>query len=81
MTTQLHNPPYAGPPPNSPPMQAQRRSYDLKAQMMDAENGSDRSYREQSVLSGMSIEDMEAAETLNSLHKGTCVLFNLASLG
>lgn len=42
----------------------------MKAHIMDLDNSLDRSYREQSVISGMSMEDMEAAETLNSLHKG-----------
>ena len=32
----------------------------------------DRSQRGTSVLSGMSAEDMEAAETLNSLHASEC---------
>lgn len=38
--------------------------------MMDVE---ERSQRAASVLSGMSAEDMEAAETLKSLHQGSII--------
>jgi transcriptional repressor OPI1 len=40
----------------------------------------DRSQRAASVLSGMSAEDMEAAETLNSLHASKCPKASLSSL-
>jgi hypothetical protein len=64
------NPPYAVPPPFSPPLSAYRSSVDshkpasIDIDMMRAD---DRSTRAGSVLSGMSMEDMEAAETLNNL--------------
>jgi len=35
-------------------------------------NEQDRPQRDASVISGMSLEDMEAAETLNSLHASMC---------
>ena len=72
MSTQQYNPGMASPPNvHSPPLHSQQRPFDpVKSHVMEVENIKDRSQREQSVLSGMSIEDMEAAETLNSLHKG-----------
>lgn len=49
--------------PNGPLKTSERGSFD-----MEMTNGdSDRTRRGTSVLSGMSFEDMEAAETLNSL--------------
>lgn len=59
---------YGAPPafpetPNGPRISSERGSFDI-----DITNGDDdRARRGTSVLSGMSIEDMEAAETLNSL--------------
>ena len=71
MEAQHPNLAYALPPPFSPPLVAQPRPYELsKASIMEIENINDRTQRAVSVLSGMSMEDMEAAETLNSLHKG-----------
>jgi len=73
MATQSPNPPYAIPPPFSPPLSAIRTSSDMgkpspiDIDMMRSER--DRSTRAASVLSGMSAEDMEAAETLNSLQQ------------
>lgn len=73
MATQSPNPPYAVPPPFSPPLSANRTSSDMAKpasidiDMMRSER--DRSTRAASVLSGMSAEDMEAAETLNSLQQ------------
>ncbi|KIV92657.1 hypothetical protein PV10_03930 [Exophiala mesophila] len=71
MDSQSPNPPYGAPPPFSPPLSAHRSSTDT------AKHGSidvdvfmadhERSTRAASVLSGLSAEDMEAAETLNSL--------------
>ena len=61
---------YTLPPPFSPPLSAHRSSADshkpasIDIDMMRSE---DRSTRAASVLSGMSMEDMEAAETLNNL--------------
>jgi hypothetical protein len=68
MESQYPQQQYGAPPafpevPNGPPKTSERGSFD-----MDMTNGeSDRTRRGTSVLSGMSIEDMEAAETLNSL--------------
>lgn len=61
---QQYGPPPAFPEiPSGAPKTSERGSFD-----MDMINGeSDRTRRGTSVLSGMSIEDMEAAETLNSL--------------
>ena len=61
---------YAAPPPFSPPSDviAPRRSMDTDT----IKSEYDRSQRAASVLSGMSAEDMEAAETLNSLFTSTC---------
>ena len=71
MDYQTPNPPYADPPPFSPPLSSHRRSSDLpkpvSLDMDPAKSEQDRSTRAASVLSGMSMEDMEAAETLNSL--------------
>jgi hypothetical protein len=73
MATQSPNPPYALPPPFSPPLSANRTSLEMAKpasidiDMMRSEH--DRSTRAASVLSGMSAEDMEAAETLNSLQQ------------
>lgn len=39
---------------------------------MEVENTNDRSQRAASVLSGLSADDLEAAETLKSLQRGTC---------
>ena len=46
----------------------QSPAIDVDTVMLD----NDRSQRAASVLSGMSAEDMEAAETLNSLHASKC---------
>lgn len=73
MAAQSPNPSYALPPPFSPPLSANRTSLDMAKpasfdiDMMRSEH--DRSTRAASVLSGMSAEDMEAAETLNSLQQ------------
>ncbi|KIW29017.1 uncharacterized protein PV07_04865 [Cladophialophora immunda] len=70
MDSQSPNPPYAVPPPFSPPLSAHRSSADShKPASIDVDmmRSDDRSTRAGSVLSGMSIEDMEAAETLNNL--------------
>jgi hypothetical protein len=69
---QSPNPPYAVPPPFSPPPSAHRSSADSQQRAsvdidMMAKSSDDRSTRAGSVLSGMSIEDMEAAETLKGL--------------
>ena len=73
MEQQAPNPPYAVPPPFSPLLASHRSPMDLvKANAMDLDStrGADeRSTRAASVLSGMSMEDMEAAETLNSLQQ------------
>ncbi|EHY54915.1 transcriptional regulator opi1 [Exophiala dermatitidis] len=72
MDSQSPNPPYAVPPPFSPPLSAQRSSIDAHKPSsfdMDMMRSDDRSTRAASVLSGMSAEDMEAAETLNSLQQ------------
>ncbi|KIW99364.1 uncharacterized protein Z518_11352 [Rhinocladiella mackenziei CBS 650.93] len=72
MGSQSPNPPYAVPPPFSPPLSAQRSSTDTnKPSSIDVDmiRSDERSTRAASVLSGMSMEDMEAAETLNSLHQ------------
>ena len=50
--------------PLKPPDTLQMTMMDIDASMSDQ----DRTQRAASVLSGMSAEDMEAAETLNSLH-------------
>ncbi|ETN46398.1 uncharacterized protein HMPREF1541_00582 [Cyphellophora europaea CBS 101466] len=74
------NPPYAAPPPFSPPA-SHRSSADLpKANVMDLDSTlseHERSTRAASVLSGMSVEDMEAAETLNSLQQS---IFNTTAI-
>lgn len=44
----------------------------IKSDAMEVENTSDRSQRAASVLSGLSADDLEAAETLKSLQRGTC---------
>ncbi|EXJ60967.1 hypothetical protein A1O7_05120 [Cladophialophora yegresii CBS 114405] len=70
MDSQSPNPPYAVPPPFSPPLSAHRSSADSQKPAsidIDMMRSDDRSTRAGSVLSGMSIEDMEAAETLNNL--------------
>ncbi|OAL37878.1 hypothetical protein AYO20_02711 [Fonsecaea nubica] len=70
MDSQSPNPPYAVPPPFSPPLSAHRSSADSHKPAsidIDMMRSDDRSTRAGSVLSGMSIEDMEAAETLNNL--------------
>ncbi|OAP57740.1 hypothetical protein AYL99_08478 [Fonsecaea erecta] len=70
MDSQSPNPPYAVPPPFSPPLSAHRFSADSHKPAsidMDMMRSDDRSTRAGSVISGMSIEDMEAAETLNNL--------------
>ncbi|KIX99317.1 uncharacterized protein Z520_04893 [Fonsecaea multimorphosa CBS 102226] len=70
MDSQSPNPPYAIPPPFSPPLSAHRSSADSHKRAsidIDMMRSDDRSTRAGSVLSGMSIEDMEAAETLNNL--------------
>jgi hypothetical protein len=46
----------------------QSTPFDFDTSMTD----NDRTQRAASVLSGMSAEDMEAAETLNSLHTSAC---------
>ncbi|KAK5207293.1 transcriptional regulator opi1 [Exophiala xenobiotica] len=72
MDSQSPNPPYAVPPPFSPPLTAKRSSTDTHKPAsidMDMMRSDERSTRAASVLSGMSAEDMEAAETLNSLHQ------------
>lgn len=72
MDSQSPNPPYAVPPPFSPPLTAKRSSTDTHKPAsidMDMMRSEERSTRAASVLSGMSAEDMEAAETLNSLHQ------------
>jgi hypothetical protein len=48
-------------------------NFDIDTTMTD----NDRTQRAASVLSGMSAEDMEAAETLNSLHTSACFNANL----
>ena len=53
---------------NGPRISSERDSFD--ADMTNGDN--DRTRRGTSVLSGMSIEDMEAAETLNSLSGREC---------
>ena len=70
MDCQSPNPPYAVPPPFSPPLSAHRSSAESHKRAsldFDMMRSDDRSTRAGSVLSGMSIEDMEAAETLNNL--------------
>jgi hypothetical protein len=72
MDSQSPNPPYAVPPPFSPPLSAHRSSTDVyKPTSLDIDvmRSEERSTRAASVLSGMSAEDMEAAETLNSLQQ------------
>lgn len=72
MDSQSPNLPYAVPPPFSPPLSAYRSSTEAhKPTSFDADmmRSDERSTRAASVLSGMSAEDMEAAETLNSLHQ------------
>ena len=73
MEQQAPYPLYALPPPFSPPLSSHRSSIDLpkpNAMDIDSIRGlDDRSTRAASVLSGMSMEDMEAAETLNSLQQ------------
>ncbi|EXJ93671.1 hypothetical protein A1O1_02063 [Capronia coronata CBS 617.96] len=73
MDSQTPNPPYAVPPPFSPPLSAHRSSTDAhKSASFDIDMmrlDHDRSTRAASVLSGLSAEDMEAAETLNSLQQ------------
>jgi hypothetical protein len=65
---------YGAPPafpetPSGPRISSERGSFDA-----DMTNGDiDRTRRGTSVLSGMSIEDMEAAETLNSLSGRECL--------
>lgn len=74
MDSQAPNPPYAVPPPFSPPLSAHRSSADAyKPTSLDIDmmRSDERSTRAASVLSGMSAEDMEAAETLNSLQQST----------
>jgi len=64
MESQRHSPPY-GRPGGRP------RSIDaVKADAMEVDNTSDRSQRAASVLSGLSADDLEAAETLKSLQRG-----------
>lgn len=73
MAVHSPNPAYTLPPPFSPPLSAIRTSSDITKpaaidiDMMRSEHN--RSTRAASVLSGMSAEDMEAAETLNSLQQ------------
>ncbi|EXJ91671.1 hypothetical protein A1O3_00221 [Capronia epimyces CBS 606.96] len=71
MDSQSPNPLYAVPPPFSPPLSAHRSSTDTHKPSLDIDmrRSDDRSTRAASVLSGMSAEDMEAAETLNSLQQ------------
>ncbi|KIW18714.1 hypothetical protein PV08_03003 [Exophiala spinifera] len=72
MDSQSPNPPYAVPPPFSPPLPAKRSSTDThKPTSVDVDmmRSEERSTRAASVLSGMSAEDMEAAETLSGLHQ------------
>ena len=76
MKSQLTQPPYATQLPlarvSSGALKAsaavQSPTIDTDMAMTDT----DRTQRAASVLSGMSAEDMEAAETLNSLHASTC---------
>ncbi len=42
----------------------------MKPDAMEVDNTSDRSQRAASVLSGLSADDLEAAETLKSLQRG-----------
>jgi len=42
----------------------------IKSDAMEVDNTSDRSQRAASVLSGLSADDLEAAETLKSLQRG-----------
>lgn len=68
MASQQPLPAYAHPPPFSPPS-ARPRSFDqMKPEAMEFEL--DRSQRAVSVLSGLSADDLEAAETLKSLQQG-----------
>ncbi|KIW46136.1 uncharacterized protein PV06_01824 [Exophiala oligosperma] len=73
MDSQSPNPPYAlPPPPFSPPLSAKRSSTDTHKPTsidIDMMRSEERSTRAASVLSGMSAEDMEAAETLSGLHQ------------
>ncbi|KAI1622150.1 transcription factor Opi1-domain-containing protein [Exophiala viscosa] len=72
MDSHAPNPPYAVPPPFSPPLSAYRSSTETHKRTSidtDMRRSDERSTRAASVLSGMSAEDMEAAETLNSLHQ------------
>lgn len=65
---QTVGPVYGRPPPFSPTSDRQPRSYDVKSDMMDID--ASRSERAASVLSGLSADDYEAAETLKSLQQG-----------
>lgn len=72
METQQSLPSYTSPPAFSPPLK-QPRSVDMvKPDIMEIEHVAlpDRSQRGTSVLSGLSADDLEAAETLKSLGQG-----------
>lgn len=65
--------PYARPPPFSPPAERPRSIDMVKSDAMEIENASERSQRAASVLSGLSADDLEAAETLKSLQQGKII--------
>lgn len=72
METQQSLPSYTSLPPVSPPLKHPRSIEVAKSDIMEIENVAlgDRSQRGTSVLSGLSADDLEAAETLKSLGQG-----------
>lgn len=70
MEAQHPVPPYPPPPPFSSD-NVDRRSFGrTKFDVMDVESRDARTQRAASVLSGLSADDLEAAETLKSLQQG-----------
>lgn len=73
METQQSLPSYTSPPAFSAPLKQPRSIDVLKSDIMEIEHVAlpDRSQRGTSVISGLSADDLEAAETLKSLGQGT----------
>lgn len=72
MEAQQPTPHYAQPPLFSPDANGRKSLAAQNADMMDVEDG--RTQRAASVLSGLSADDLEAAETLKSLGQGKVVV-------
>lgn len=70
MEAQRPAPPYTHPPPFSPTTKKPRSLDHGKPDLMDFEHQNERTQRAESVLSGLSADDLEAAETLKSLGQG-----------